>query len=349
MKLNCRGLLILRMSLVMVTSLTLPARAERAVMTLLPSNVFSANDMSPDGRYVVGRLKTSDSYLWDTVSDTWTILAGNGGFAASVSDDGTTVVGSMNSPVPGEQDVAGIWTTSNPVWTSIGHLPGTAMACGGQSNAYEVSADGSVVVGLSFYDGCKAAGFHWTEATGMVPLESLANGGNRASVISADGTVIAGFAQGSFSRTPAIWDGTTLTGELLDPPNGDALGEITGIRDDGSVLLGVWNGDATRWTNDGGTWVRERIGNGSSPPPSRVIRSTSRTRIASWVLTRCSGTAWPGCMTMAMRMLPCSRILSGRGAVKFRSFPRMIPTTLNSHGAPPSSPSIQPPFRQTVT
>ncbi len=91
----------------------------------------------------------------------------------------------------------------------------------------------------------------------MVPLESLANGGNRASVVSADGSVIAGFAQGSFSRTPAVWDGTTLSGELLDPPNGDALGEITGIRDDGSVLLGVWDGDATQWTNDGGTWVRD--------------------------------------------------------------------------------------------
>ncbi len=56
---------------------------------------------------------------------------------------------------------------------------------------------------------------------------------------------------------PPFGTAATLTGELLDPPNGDALGEITGIRDDGSVLLGIWDGDATRWTNDGGTWIRE--------------------------------------------------------------------------------------------
>jgi hypothetical protein len=78
----------------------------------------------------------------------------------------------------------------------------------------------------------------------MQELEVLANGGNRASVVSADGTVIAGFAQGSFSRTPAVWSSDT-SGQLLDPPNGDALGEVHGISDDGTKLLVEWNGDAT--------------------------------------------------------------------------------------------------------
>ncbi len=62
---NGRELRIPLMSLAIAISFALPVRAERAVMTLLPSNVYSVNDMSPDGRYVVGRLKTSDSYLWD--------------------------------------------------------------------------------------------------------------------------------------------------------------------------------------------------------------------------------------------------------------------------------------------
>ena len=77
----------------------------------------------------------------------------------------------------------------------------------------------------------------------MHGLEHLANGNNRASVISADGSVIGGFAQGSFSRTPAIWsaDGT---GQLLDPPNGDVVGEVQGISDDGTTLLGNWDGSA---------------------------------------------------------------------------------------------------------
>ncbi len=270
MKLTSRMWRTLLMSFVAVSLLAANSSAERAQMTLFPSNVASANDMSPDGRFVVGGLKNGDSYLWDVFTDTWTILPEQGqGFTPSaVSDDGTVVVGDIDNPNSTPEDplgnVAGIWRTGDSSWTSLGNLP-NALNCPSRSDAYEISADGSTVVGLS-WDGCSGRGFRWTEATGMQELESLANGGNRASVVSADGNVIAGFAQGSFSRTPAVWNGTTQTGELLDPPNGDALGEITGIRDDGSVLLGILDGDATRWTNDGGTWISETIGNGSFAP-----------------------------------------------------------------------------------
>ena len=97
---------------------------------------------------------------------------------------------------------------------------------------------------------------------------------NRASVVSADGSIIGGFAQGSFSRTPSVWDGTTTTGQLLDPPNGDALGEVHGIRDDGSILLGNWIAQddplgaprATTWTDNNGTWDRQMIASGSFRP-----------------------------------------------------------------------------------
>jgi len=83
------------------------------------------------------------------------------------------------------------------------------------------------------------------------------NGNNRASVVSADGQLAGGFAQGSFSRTPAIWhaDGS---GELLDPA-GDALGEVHGISDDGTILLGSWNGDAFYRTEAEGIVTFETI------------------------------------------------------------------------------------------
>ncbi len=271
MKLTWRLKCALLLSLLVLSSLSVDARAERAQMTLI-YGVNSANDMSPDGRYVVGQLKTGEGYLWDRVDDTWTTLppqGQGGGFAPSaVSDDGSVIVGDIDNPDSTPENplgnVAGLWRTGDTSWTSLGSLP-NALNCPSRSDSYDVSADGSTVVGLS-WDGCSGRGFRWTEATGMEQLQPLANGGNRASVVSADGTVIAGFAQGSFSRTPATWDGTTLTGELLDPPNGDALGEITGISDDGSVLLGIWNGDATRWTRNGSAWDRETIGNGSFSP-----------------------------------------------------------------------------------
>jgi hypothetical protein len=98
----------------------------------------------------------------------------------------------------------------------------------------------------------------------MVELQSLANGNNRASVCSADGNVIGGFAQGSFDRTPAWWMGNT-DGFLLDPPNGNAVGEIHGMNDAGSILLGEWNGKASKW--DGVAFGnRTVIGTGSILP-----------------------------------------------------------------------------------
>jgi len=102
----------------------------------------------------------------------------------------------------------------------------------------------------------------------MVELENLANGANRASLISSDGSIITGFAQGTFGRTPATWDGNTTNGTLLDPA-GDTQGEFTGISDDGSVLLGSWwlgdpdgSFDAAKVV-DG---VVSRIGPGSNLP-----------------------------------------------------------------------------------
>jgi uncharacterized membrane protein len=221
------------------------------------SGVISANDMSPDGRFIVGETANAP-YLLDTLTDTLTLLPGGIG-AVAVSDDGTVVLGNMTDPVE-NAEVAAMWTQDRG-WQSLGFLP-NALSCPSKSSGYELSADGSVAVGLS-WDGCNGIGFIWTEDTGMIALEELANGGNRASVVSADGGIIGGFAQGSFSRTPAFWL-SDLTGQLLDPPDGDALGEVHGISDDGSTMLGAWNGDAVMWT-DGGA-VRTVIGGGSLLP-----------------------------------------------------------------------------------
>ena len=75
------------------------------------------------------------------------------------------------------------------------------------------------------------------------------------------------------SRTPAIWDGATLNGELLDPPDGDAVGEVRGLRDDGSVLLGSWLEPgmgpiavANKWTLGPTGYEREQIAGGSYLP-----------------------------------------------------------------------------------
>ncbi|MFO0828216.1 MAG: hypothetical protein U0572_08700 [Phycisphaerales bacterium] len=236
------------------------ACAGTATFQMIP-NAYSANDMSPDGRYVVGGLNGGHAYIFDTVLNQFTELPAGCEEGLAVSDDGKTVIGNYFDPALNDK-VAAIWTQASGVWTSMGSLP-TGGSCPGLSSAYELSADGSVAVGLAWIDGCHGTGFRWTQANGMQPLEVLANGANRASVVSANGNIIGGFAQGSFSRTPAIW-AANGQGELLDPPNGDALGEVFGMNDSGSIWLGTWNGKAVMWTNGGA--VQNQIGAGAMLP-----------------------------------------------------------------------------------
>lgn len=211
----------------------------------------SANDMSPNGQWIVGSLDSDGDgfgdigYRWDRVNDQFTIIDNGGGplleAAVSVSDDGSVVLGSLPGAVDPAANTAAIWTDADG-WTDLGYLP-NAGSCPSRSDGYELSADGTIAVGLS-WDGCSGRGFRWTQETGMQELENMAFGGNRASILSSDGSLIAGFAQGVFSRTPTTWDGDTLTGTTLDPL-AEVQGEFMGMRDDGSVLLGSWYlGDA---------------------------------------------------------------------------------------------------------
>ena len=234
------------------------AFAETVTFELIPTAV-SANDMSPDGRFIVGERAGGTLYILDRATNTMSIVPGPGYAANAVSDDGAVVLGNMDDATA-EAQVAALWSSGTNSWSNLGYLQ-NAMACPSLSSAYELSADGSVAVGLS-WDGCSGRGFRWTEETGMLELEMLANGGNRASVVSADGSLIGGFAQGSFSRTPAIWDADG-SGMLLDL-HGEALGEVHGINDSGSVLLGTWDGDAVKWTYPG--LIRKVIATGSILP-----------------------------------------------------------------------------------
>ncbi len=244
-----------------MAALSLSAFAHADTVTYLQiPNALSADDMSPDGRFIVGVDDNFVPYQFDTVTNRMLLLPPESPFATATSDLGDVVFGEIADPGTGDP-VAAIWTRTNPQWVSIGYLP-NANACPSRSSPYELSADGSVAVGLS-WDGCSGRGFRWTLAGGMVELQALANGSNRASVVSADGSVIGGFAQGSFSRTPAVWDAAG-NGTLLDPPNGDALGEVQGISDDGNILLGSWDGAATMWT--GPSHVRSQIAGGSILP-----------------------------------------------------------------------------------
>ncbi|MFG0292674.1 MAG: hypothetical protein ACF8MJ_05920 [Phycisphaerales bacterium JB050] len=254
------------------------AIAEPTVEFQSEDALFSCDTMSDDGRFVAGGARglspwvPNGTYIWDTQTGAITLLNTAGKNAAGISNDGSALVGdTFVEGTPGDPnsiaEEASMWTTSAPFWQSLGYLP-DSLQCPSRSNAYDISADGSTVVGLS-WDGCDGRGFIWTQADGMLELEPLANGGNRASVVSSDGSVIAGFAQGNFSRTPAVWDAETRQGTLLGPNGADAQGEVLGISNDGSILVGTVYLEAPGLAYSAVKWVNgevEMIGNGSLLP-----------------------------------------------------------------------------------
>lgn len=244
---------------------------------LIPQAI-SANDMSPDGRWIVGETDLNGDfapdggYRFDTLTNTMLLLPAETIHASAVSDDGKFILGDIPDPAdpdPSLGTLAALWSAETDAWQSIGYLP-NAGECPSRSDGFELSADGSVAVGLS-WESCSGRGYRWTDATGMQQLQVLAFGANRASVVSADGNLIGGFAQGTMSRTPAIWD-STGNGQLLDPPNGDARGEVQGINDAGTILLGTWgttepSNRAVKWTKTESGWQRQMLGTGSLQGP----------------------------------------------------------------------------------
>jgi len=206
-------------------SLAVPASAQQLVM--MPNGSW-ATDITPDGEIVVGSYDYDDGFIWRwRVDPAPTIIPG--GTIEAVSDDGTVVAGNIHDQVVDAQ-VAAIWTEATG-WQSLGWLPG-AQSCPSRSDAYDISGDGTTIVGLSWI-GCNARGFRWTAATGMQELQALANGDNRCSAISDDGSTLGGFAQ-AFDRTPAYW-APDQSGMLLDSTK---LGEVSGFNSDGSLSVG---------------------------------------------------------------------------------------------------------------
>jgi probable HAF family extracellular repeat protein len=152
----------------------------------------SASGVSADGSVVVGSSKISN----EDCAFRWTIAGGMvslgdlpGGHtrsnASGVSVDGSVVVGSSES---GSGVEAFRWTESEGM-VGLGTLPA--------SEALGVSADGSVIIGLSRHSSGGYEAFRWTVSEGMVGLGFLSVGGlmSAALGVSADGSVVVGFSE----------------------------------------------------------------------------------------------------------------------------------------------------------
>ncbi|MEX2308600.1 MAG: SUMF1/EgtB/PvdO family nonheme iron enzyme [Pirellulales bacterium] len=159
----------------------------------LPGGNFNseASGVSDDGSVVVGWSSpglTTQAFRW--TQSTGMVALGPGltvgSRANDVSADGSVVAGRrVRSGGHARPPIIEAFR-----WTQTG---GTVGLGGFESNAYAVSADGSVVVGQGA-SGSRIEAFRWTQTSGMVGLGDLPGGSfeSNAYAVSADGSVIVG-------------------------------------------------------------------------------------------------------------------------------------------------------------
>lgn len=225
-------------------------------------NVFQPVDLTPDGSIALMQQynQNGDFYFYHT--DTGDLeFKGSVGDASrdealAISADGAV------AGIHGVPTQAGIWTPRGG-WTDLPSV--FTNGCGDEvASAWDITANGRTVVGMA-WDECGVQAFKW-DATGsgiMTLLQRLGESfpgntlapSNRATVVSDDGSVIAGWAQtAQVDRYPAVWrpDGT---GFLLDGggiATSDTPGEVMATSGDGKFLAGYWGENAFYWTQAGG-------------------------------------------------------------------------------------------------
>lgn len=195
---------------------------------------------------------------------------GNTAYAVDLTDIGHLVAGdttgngvsTAGTVVGGSDNVGGNVTAFR--WTSDGGMVSLGTLGGTTSEAFRVSADGSIAVGVSKNVGGNDRAFRWTEAGGMVDLGTLGGAEALAYDISADGSTIVGLSEdaGGFDQS-FLW--TQAGGMTLIPPVAGGLGSIAyGVNADGTAVVGVSDdgafGQAFLWTAGGGSQFMGNLG-----------------------------------------------------------------------------------------
>jgi probable HAF family extracellular repeat protein len=183
--------------------------------------------------------------------------------ATAISADGSTVVGNTFDET-GSQALR--WTRTGGL-QSLGGINGDLST---RSFGFGVSGDGSVIVGRAEQPD-NVQGFRWTQSNGMAGTGSNTS---ELNAITLDGSVAAGRFNSAPAGAPQVPLAARWTqGGGFEPldgalPDSNALG----ISADGSVVVGVDENHAFRWTQAGGI---VDIGPSGVTPKHSIARDVS--------------------------------------------------------------------------
>ena len=209
--------------------------------------------LSADGSVVAGyayndAVRSFHAFRWTQaggMEDLGTLRGDHLSVARALSADGSVVAG--NSGWHGIK-----YSFSRAFrWTQAGGMEdlGTLRTDNsGESVAYALSADGSVVAGKASNDANETRAFRWTETGGMVDLGTLRtdnSGSSVARALSADGSVVAGQARNDNGESHAFrWTeayGMVDLGTLRTDNSGYSVAHA--LSPDGSIIVGTAQND----------------------------------------------------------------------------------------------------------
>lgn len=258
------------------------------------SNDSMAHGVSADGSVVVG-VSVSEAFRW--TQDTGMVGLGDvpGGIgsnrsANSVSADGSVVVGYVRtSATPTIVSQPFRWTQATGM-VALDNLDGSS-GC----RAEGVSADGSVLVGVCWYDDTTLPeAWRWTETTGTIGLGYLPGAlyeSSHAYDISADGSVIVGYSFSATGVEAFRWTQATGMVGLGDLPEGNVDSIALAVSADGSVIVGLGNAGSGReaiiWDEVNGMHSLKE-----------VLTNDYGLDLTGWTLERATGVSDDGWLTV---------------------------------------------------
>jgi probable HAF family extracellular repeat protein len=234
------------------------------------SNAFTA--LSADGAAAIGNSRVEGSppnsfaFYWSQF--TGTAVPGHpdgyvNSTASAISADGGTMVGSLfhvdpfGTPI--DSQAARGSRAEGLFFGGLGYLPGGSNT---SSRAIGVSADGSVIVGVSTSANSEQEGFRWTSATGMAGLGFLPGGTtSAANFVSDDGQVIVGqvgFAYDPSRHAAFRWTEAAGMTDLGVLP-GAVITWAQAMSRDGRFVAGMSGAEAFRWSEAGGIMPLGRL------------------------------------------------------------------------------------------